>query len=327
MSYMSYSVIWCGDLSCTLYSASFCTRNESRIFCQSTTHWVLEHTAEHGYSCHSRSRPVYKSPCASGNIQTGNSSHHWQEIGASWLKTLELSARFHPDAHRWAWPVQWAIMIESTGATSTRVDRRCGAQHVKVTQIPDSTSLSGPGSGFCTVVVITALHQNSKTARNSRHQSQSSFELISFYCCRLSQQTWCKCRCDDLWCANECAPPSLRKNCRTHCHHCRHHLLLTKRKAWGALHERLPWTCGRWWAIKCQPESGKAAATIHKTSKKTSKTVAESFSRWKNIMSCAFPSVLRDLTNYSYTIHLQNVPHRLLSQLICFHSLWHFACR
>lgn len=174
MSYLSYSVIWCGDLSCTIYSASFSTRNESRIFCQSTTHWVLEHTAEHGYSCHSRSRPVYKSPCASGNIQTGNSSHHWQEIGASWLKTLELSARFHPDAHRWAWPVQRAIMIESTGATSTRVDRRCGAQHVKVTQIPDSTSLSGPGSGFCTVVVITALHQNSKTARNSRQQSQSS---------------------------------------------------------------------------------------------------------------------------------------------------------
>ena len=135
MSYLSYSVIWCGDLSCTIYSASFSTRNESRIFCQSTTHWVLEHTAEHGYSCHSRSRPVYKSPCASGNIQTGNSSHHWQEIGASWLKTLELSARFHPDAHRWAWPVQRAIMIESTGATSTRVDRRCGAQHVKVTQI------------------------------------------------------------------------------------------------------------------------------------------------------------------------------------------------
>lgn len=45
---------------------------------------MLEHTAEHGYSCHSRSRPVYKSPCASGNIQTYPNWKFFSPLARDW---------------------------------------------------------------------------------------------------------------------------------------------------------------------------------------------------------------------------------------------------
>ena len=276
-------VIWCGDLSCTTYSASYCTRNDSRICCRSTTHWVLEHTAEHGYSCHSQSRPVYKSPCAS--VRYPNWLFRSLGVARDWSFSLAQDSRIVRTI---------SSRCSSMGMTCTvGKDDRIHRSNLNpgrwlMWSIPNSTSLSGPGSGFCTVVVITALHQNSQTARNSSYSSLCQVKFwvyFIFHSIAVSFHNENDANADVMTCDVQTNAPCLR---------------------WGKTVEPTAITAA---ITSCSQNARheehstsdchghvEAAATSTKHPRNCGRVYP--LVLWKNIRSCPFPSVLWELCIY-----------------------------